>query len=523
MLARSILSASDSLSLHEKHGYSTAGILYDLYSGLVALNSKGEIEPEIAQEWSVSNDGLSWTFKLREDALWSDSVPVTAWDFVYTYRNLPASHYRKTSLTSLYQLIKNGSALVQGLIADKNLLDVYAIDKYTLQINLEKPVADFLYHLTHIEAMPLPEHAYAMYGPDFGRDGEIINNGPYILGKSFKQTEFVLQKNPKYFGKTNIKFDKVRVIVEDDQNKLLKMFQAGKLDIVEGFDPRQKKWLKKYRPEIVFEMPANGLIFLIANTKSKKLEDIRVRTAMSYALDTKIIANRIYKSKDPGHCFLPEHLDNKECRQTQFSENAINSRIEKAKHLMIEAGFANKKLKVLLHVDDYPGNSYAATAIINMWKRINIDTVIVTQGVQSGSSDISLKNWVSDGNSPDHFIMDFFEMMSQKADHPELRSYIDQVTEHDLHKNLQLFNQLEEILAVQHYIVPVSSLQWRYLIRVDIAGFNKPVNGTYPSRWLERKKSKPIDDAEISPVVLENINQKRLKYSAVSGQDYQRH
>ena len=65
-------------------------------------------------------------------------------------------------------------------------------------------------------------------------------------------TGFALNKNPKYFNESKIKFDKIHVIVENDQNKLLKMFQAGKLDIVEGFDPRQKKWLKKYRPEIVY-------------------------------------------------------------------------------------------------------------------------------------------------------------------------------------------------------------------------------------------------------------------------------
>ena len=374
------------------------------------------------------------------------------------------------------------------------------------------------YHLTHIEAMPLPEHAYAMYGPDFGKDGGIINNGPYILGKSFKQSKFILEKNPKYFGKTNIKFDRVRVIVEDDQNKLLKMFQAGKLDIVEGFDPRQKNWLKKYRPEIIFEIPANGLIFLIANPKSKTLEDVRVRTAMSYALDTKLIANRIYKSKNPGLCYIPEHLDNNECPQTQFSEDEISSRIEKAKHLMAEAGYTNEKLNVLLHIDDYPGNNYAATAIINMWKKINIDTVVVAKGVQSENSDVSLKNWISDGNNSDHFIMDFFEMVSQMAGHPELNSFISQITEHDPHKNLQLFKQLVEILAAKHYIVPVSSLQWRYLVRDDIAGFDKPVNGTFPSRWLEKKKSKLIEDAGKDPVALENN-----KHSAVPSQDYQRH
>lgn len=518
VLARSILTASDSLDLRAKHGRSTEGVLYDLYSGLLTLNSNGEIEPELAVEWSVSDDSLNWTFKLREDALWSDGVPVTAWDFVYAFRNLHTADVSQHRLTGLYPLLKNGKALMQGLLLDKALLGVNAVDKYTLQIQLEKPVPDFLYHLTRVEAMPLPEHAFAMYGPDFGRDGKIINNGPYLLGGSYKSGKFVLIKNPRYFKKSIIKFDKVHLFIENDQSKLLKMFQAGELDIVEGFDPRQKKWLEKYHPEVVHETPANGLIFLIADRESKKLDDIRVRKAMSYALDTKIIANRIYKLKDSGPCYMPEHLGNNNCQQLASDRDRINSRIEKAKLLMDEAGYAGKKLKVLLHIDDYPGNRYAASAIINMWKIINVETVIVEKGVQSGNSDINLRVWASDGNSTNHFILDFIEMLSQATDHDEVKSYLSQVSEHDPHKNMQIFRQLEETFSTQYSIMPISFLQWRYLVRDDISGFDKPVNGTYPSRWLDRKKGNRVQsnsNTKISPVY--------DKFSSASRQNSQRH
>lgn len=192
VLARSILSASDILVLQEKHNRSTEGVFHDLYSGLFALNTNGEVEPELALQWAVSAEGLSWTFKIRDDSL------------------------------------------------------------TLLKIDLAEPVSDLLLHLSRLEAMPLPEHAYDMYGPDMGQGGKIINNGPYLPDNLFNRAraEMVLKKNPKYFKKSNIKFDKIHVIVENDQNKLLKMFQVGKLDIVEGSDPRQKKWLEKYRPEI---------------------------------------------------------------------------------------------------------------------------------------------------------------------------------------------------------------------------------------------------------------------------------
>ena len=466
-------------------GSKSAALLYDLYSGLVTLDRQNAPASELATDWKVSDDGLTWTFSLREDALWSDGVPVTAWDFVSGFRMLK-SKVARNDQTSFYQLLKNGRALNERKISGDSRLGVRALGRYTLELELEEPVPDLLIRLANAEALPVPEHAFSMYGDRWWNTGKVITNGPYLLGEQNK-TGYLLKRNPRYFNKEQIAFDEVRVIVEDDQNKLLRMFQAGEIDIVEGFDPRQREWLKKYHPDVLYEEPANGLIFLYTSTDSNKMADARVRRAISLATDQRLLADRIYKTMNPVFCFVPFQNNEYKCLEDDSKSLTMEERLAEARELMAQAGHAKIPLEINLLIRKHPGYEYATAAIINIWKRINIDATAIFDDTEQ-QADITLSFWSSDSDDIDSYLERFQSMAGKLNDDAGAGRKTVQDQKKSLNKNRLQFRLFEQALAEQQYFIPVSRLYWRHLVKEDIDGWGVPVLGYQPSRRLSRKE-----------------------------------
>ena len=257
--------------------------------------------------------------------------------------------------------------------------------------------------------------------------------------------------------------------------------------ILEGFDPRQRKWLKKYQPEIVYEVPANGLIFLYTNKNSDKMSDVRVRRAISLATDQRLLASRIYKTMNPLFCFVPFSNDDFHCLDDEAKFQEMEDRLEKAKELMVQAGFAERPLEVNLLVSRHSGYEYAVAAVINIWKRINIDaTAIIDEHDQS--ADITLTSWSSRSSNIDEYLDDFMNLARDLNENAGVYNNIDRKQKNELNKSRVEFRLFEEALAEQHYFIPVSRLYWRYLVKEDIEGWGQSINGFHPTRRLSRKK-----------------------------------
>src|SRR5690606_12730307 len=147
--------------------------------GLMTLDAAGEPILGQAASYDVSEDGLVYTFKLRDDAVWSDGTPVTAKDFVLGAQRLqnPAT---ASSYAYLNHFIKNASEINAGEITDFDELGVKAIDDKTLEITLETPTPYLLAALTHYTAYPVPSHIVEAHGEEWSQIGNLVANGPYI-------------------------------------------------------------------------------------------------------------------------------------------------------------------------------------------------------------------------------------------------------------------------------------------------------------------------------------------------------
>ena len=176
-----------------------------LFEGLT-VNDPQTLEPKpgIAERWEISPDRLTYTFYLRQGALWSDGKPITAHDFVYSWTRVldPKTASRYASM--LYPIV-NAKPFNQGLLQNASQLDLRALDDYKLQVKLRQPVPYFLYLTSFYTYMPVPAHVVEKYGARWTDPDHIVGNGPFLLVEHRANAKFELVRNPRYWNAASIR------------------------------------------------------------------------------------------------------------------------------------------------------------------------------------------------------------------------------------------------------------------------------------------------------------------------------
>lgn len=199
--------------------------------GLVHLDDKGNVLPGVAEKWEVSEDGLEYTFHLRNNAKWADGSPVTANDFVASWRRLAdpkvASQYSSMIMTAR---IKNGDAVVAGEKPVEEL-GVVAVDEYTLKVTLENPVSYFFTLMSRGNFYPINEKFIESCGGKFGTTAEYsLANGPFKLTNWEIGYGYTVEKNPEYWDAANVKLDGITWRVIKDTAAAVNLYKTGEID-----------------------------------------------------------------------------------------------------------------------------------------------------------------------------------------------------------------------------------------------------------------------------------------------------
>lgn len=199
----------------------------------IIRNHNFEFIPGGAETWEVSDDGLVYTFHMREDAKWSDGQPVTAHDYVYGAIRLidPNPPAPNGSMAFYGFVLKNGEAFNKGEITDPTMVGVKALDDYTVEYTLEKPYPYFLDYVSSNLFNPNRKDYTEKYGVEFATSADkLIGNGPYVLVEWKPEDRFIFEKNENYWNKDAIKLDRIELYVIGDGNTAILMFQNGELD-----------------------------------------------------------------------------------------------------------------------------------------------------------------------------------------------------------------------------------------------------------------------------------------------------
>lgn len=225
--------SSEITTLDSAKSYDTVAFtaLRQVGEGLLQVATDGSIQPAGAELPTVSEDGLTYTFKLREDAKWSNGEPVTANDYLYAWQRA-ISPDTGSANAYLFFVIKGAEAIASGE-AEPDTLGVEVVNDYELKVNLEEPKANFLNYITHVNYYPQNQAAVEAAGEAYGTDSEhFLGNGPFTIeGWSATSLEWTYIKNPEYYGASDIQTSQVHIDVVKDPNTAVELWEAGEIDV----------------------------------------------------------------------------------------------------------------------------------------------------------------------------------------------------------------------------------------------------------------------------------------------------
>ncbi|WP_312579620.1 peptide ABC transporter substrate-binding protein [Clostridium sp.] len=277
-------------------GYSSE-VLTNVMESLTRLqadeNGQGKIVPGAAESWKQSDDGLTWTFKLR-DMKWSDGQPVTAEQFVYGMKRTLDPKTASQYAFLLYP-IKNAEAY-NGEKAKAEDVGVKAVDEKTLEFTLERPCSYFL-DLTYFKVMePQRQDVIEKHGDKYGTEANtMVFSGPFMIKEWVHNNKVELVKNPEYWDVENVKLEKVTMKIIKEPNSRMNELYNGSIDLGEVNKP---EWIEKLDKTGNFNVKKyfeGGTTYVFYNQNTKYFKNAKIRKAFTVARDREGTVKTLYK------------------------------------------------------------------------------------------------------------------------------------------------------------------------------------------------------------------------------------
>ncbi len=320
-----------------------------LFLGLTDFDDRTlETIPELANEWSVSADGLVWTFKMRQDGQWvhwdpveqklTKKGPVTAHDVVYGVRRSidPAT---RSGYAKVNYIIRNAERVNKGESPDIESIGVRAIDDYTVEFTLEQPAGYFPGIAGMWVNRPQPRQAIEEHGDAWTEPGNIWTNGPYLLDTWEHDHRMVMLKNPEYFDAQNVQIARINWEMVVETTAAFGMYERGELDV--AAPPLEEIERIQADPQLSQELhiaPELCTYYYGFNVTKPPFDDAQVRQAFSYAIDRQSLIDIVTKGGQlPARSFACPGIFGSVAEDPNFP--AITFDPEKARALLAEAGY----------------------------------------------------------------------------------------------------------------------------------------------------------------------------------------
>ena len=506
-LRRGISAKVDTLDPHRSSAAWENIVIGDMIIGLMQHAADGKVIPGVAESWETSDDGLVWTFKLKE-TVWSDGTPLTAEDFVFALRRIQnpaiASQY-----SSLLYNIKNAEAVNNydpeaGIGLPPEELGVRAIDDYTLEIVLEQPAPYFLGLLTHYTTYPVPRHAVEQYGEAWIQPENIVVNGPYKLVYWKTGDQLVTEKNPLFFEADTLCFERISYFELEDLAAVERRIEAGEMDIYNAFDGTRKAELDRRLPGWARTTPALLTTYWSFNSSEAPFDDIRVRKALAMALDREYLVSKVLTPGFvPAYSFVPPGIENYETERPEvdWKDLSREERLIQARAMLEEAGFGpDNTLRFEFKHRSTDDNPKAAPVAQANWNEIApwVDAQILRQDTKVLYADLRQSNfevadggWLADYNDPLNYLYLLDSATGQQNygnyANPEYDGLLEAASrETDLVKRAALFAEAEAIMLADTPITPMWFQVTKNLVDPTLTGWAENAEDNHRSRWLCR-------------------------------------
>lgn len=509
VLRRGISAKVDTLDPHRSSAKWENIVISDMIVGLMTITPDRTVIPGVAESWETSEDGLTWTFDLKETQ-WSDGEPVTAEDFVYAFRRIQSPEIA-SQYSSLLYIVKNAAEVNAGELPPEEL-GVRAIDDYTFEITLEEPAPYLLGLLTHYTTYPVPQHIVEQYGEAWIQPENIEVNGPYKLAYWRTGDQLVSEKNPLFYEAEDVCFDRVAYFEIEDASAVERRIESGDLDINNGFDGGRAAELEKKFPGWVRTTPGLITTYWTFNSSQAPFDDVRVRKALALALDREFIVNKVLTpGYIPAYAFVPPKMSNYNVDRPQvsFADMPREERLEQARTLLEEAGFGpdNPLSFEFIHrsTDDNPKAAPVAQANwdeIAPWVNAEIlrqDTKVLYARLRQSDFEVADGAWVADFDDPINFLYLVDSETGQqnygRYSNAEYDALLEQASRtRDLEARAEIFAEAEKLMLEDYPITPMWVQVTKNLVDPDLTGWEENAQDDHLSRWLCRPELEDGDD-----------------------------
>ncbi len=493
------------LDPHITEGIPSSNVQRDLFEGLLARAADSSIIPGAAERWEVSEDGMSWTFYLRENARWSNGDRMTAEDWRYSFRRIvdPATGSR-------FAILLNPILHAEDIIAGRRPADelgVRVIDELTLTIDMEAPNPFLLEVLTHSLASPVHRASVEAHGDRWARPGNMVSNGPFMLEELVMQSHIRLVRNPYYWDNERVIIDEVFFYPTEDLTAELMRYRAGELSWTYEVPNTQYNWVKANLPDELQVYDWLGIYYFGFNTTREPFDDPRVTKALSLAIDREIITDKLTRwGERTAFAFTPPGIPGYEPPQPEWANWTQEARNQLARELLADAGFGpDNPLRLEIRYNTHEDHRRISLAIGAMWQQnLGVYATLINQEFrvflstrrQRAVTEVFRSGWIGNYLDPMYFLELFFSdnpqndvgFFSEAYDQLLFRA----ARAADLDERLGLLREAETLLLQNQPFAPIYTYVSKRLVKPYVQGWAPNVLDQHPTRFMFLLRQDPV-------------------------------
>jgi oligopeptide transport system substrate-binding protein len=473
-----------------------------MFEGLTRNDPKTlEAIPGQAKSWDVSEDGLVYTFHLREGLTWSDGVPLTAQDFYASFRRMLSGSLGSDNSDQLYDIV-NAEEYHKGKLQDFSQVGFRVIDDLTLEVRLKHPATFLLKTMGSRSWVPVPMHVLEKFGDPllpgspWTRPDSLVCNGPFKL-KEWKPNSYIeLERNHRYWNDKTVKLNGIRFFPIDNQPAEEAAFRSGQLHKTERVPLTKIAVYRREAPEKLHIHPYSGVYYYNFNVNKPPFTDVRVRRALAMAVNREsLVKNVTLAGEIPAYHFTPEGISG------YVSKARTKLDFDEARRLLAEAGYPGGEgmPPITLLYNTAENHRVIAEAIQQTWKHeLGIDIQLENQewkvyldNMQHEFYQICRAGLIMDPYDPSQFLRVFtsdngFNRTGWKNDEYD-RLYKEVMATADQAKRMELMQEMEKILTDAMPILPIYYYTNQYLMDPSVKGWENNLLSQAPFEqvWLD--------------------------------------
>jgi oligopeptide transport system substrate-binding protein len=473
----------DSLDPHKARSWEAMVVLRDLFECLTRLDANAATVPAAAESWTVSDDGLVYVFRLRENLKWSNGEPLVADDFAAGMRRLvdPAT---ASQYAQVIDVVLNASDIVAGR-KPATELGIAATDARTLTVTLATPAPYLPGLMAHPSTAPLHRPSLQKLGDRFARAGDQISNGAFVLAEWLQGSYILARRNPHYWNVAAVKLEAVKYAQIADENAELRAYRAGELHCTAVVPRGQFDYIKENLAAELHIAPQLSIYYFGFNLDRPLFKDLKVRRALSLVIDRERLATSVLRVGElPAYSWVPPGVFNYSPQEFDYARTSLDERNDEARKLLAEAGYSPAKpLKFELRYNTGEVHSKIAVAVASMWKEaLGVEASLAAvefrslmQDVDRRDVDLFRLSWIGDYNDPYTFLQYLKSDFGINLPHYKSVRYdalLDEgARQVDAAKRRDFLEQAERAMLADHPVIPLYFYVNKHLVKPELVGW----------------------------------------------------